>query len=331
MPVLALLYEKEYNLVKNSDKIVVIHFYAVWAEQCSYMNNLLTEMSSNDKYKDVIFAMITAEQFPQISMNHKIDAVPTIIFLSGGKEVDRVDGANPNLLTSKLTQLLSTHKKTPASPEIKSSPPSGDVSIEERIKSLINAAPVMLFMKGNTEQPRCGFSRKIVEILKDHSAEFKTFDILNNQEVRENLKKFSNWPTYPQLYVKGELIGGLDIVKELVESGELKEMLPKSKSIPMEDRLKSLISKSKVMVFLKGNRSQPKCGFSRQLIEILNNSGSQYETFDILEDEDVRQGLKKFSNWPTYPQVYVNGDLVGGLDIIKEHVENGELKSMLTA
>ena len=80
---------------------------------------------------------------------------------------------------------------------------------------------------------------------------------------------------------------------------------------------------------MKGNREEPRCGFSRTLIGILNETGLSYETFDILSDEEVRQGLKKFSNWPTYPQVYVKGDLVGGLDIIKELQESDDLISTL--
>lgn len=107
------------------------------------------------------------------------------------------------------------------------------------------------------------------------------------------------------------------------------------------------------MAFIKGDRNVPKCGFTRQLIEILNDTKQvpykiflfvaleytnrlwcmenrlSYETFDILTDEEVRQGLKSFSNWPTYPQVYVKGNLVGGLDIIKELREGGELLSTL--
>lgn len=68
---------------------------------------------------------------------------------------------------------------------------------------------------------------------------------------------------------------------------------------------------------MKGSPNAPRCGFSRTLVGILNELNAKYETFDILEDEEVRQGLKTFSNWPTYPQVYVNGEFIGGLDIIK--------------
>lgn len=185
----------------------------------------------------------------------------------------------------------------------------------------------MLFMKGSPQEPRCGFSRQIIQILKDHNVQYSSFDILSDEEVRQGLKTYSNWPTYPQVYVSGELIGGLDIVKELVESGELENTFPKT--VSLENRLKSLINKSPVMLFMKGNKEAAKCGFSRQILEIMNNTGVEYDTFDILEDEEVRQGLKTYSNWPTFPQLYVKGDLIGGLDIVKELLEGGELVSVL--
>merc|ERR1712002_838858 len=107
------------------------------------------------------------------------------------------------------------------------SPPgeSKTTELTPRLKKLINAAPCVLFMKGSAQEPRCGFSRQIVALLKEHSVQFSSFDILSDEEVRQGLKTYSNWPTYPQLYVNGELVGGLDIVKELQEAGELKDTL----------------------------------------------------------------------------------------------------------
>ena len=89
------------------------------------------------------------------------------------------------------------------------------------------------------------------------------------------------------------------------------------------------MNQAELMIFMKGDRFTPKCGFSRQLIDIVNETKLPFETFDILTDEEVRQGLKTFSNWPTYPQVYAKGNLIGGLDIIKELKEAGELISSL--
>ena len=130
------------------------------------------------------------------------------------------------------------------------------------------------------------------------------------------------------LRISGEFIGGLDILKEMNSNGELKPMLDEAKAAS-EPNYEALINKHQLMIFMKGNREKPQCGFSRTLIGILNETEIPYETFDILSDEDVRQGLKKYSNWPTYPQVYVKGELVGGLDIIKELKESGDLESTL--
>ena len=206
------------------------------------------------------------------------------------------------------------------------------------------SSDLMLFMKGVPTAPRCGFSRQAVEMLSDARVAFGTFDILTDEDVRQGLKKYSDWPTYPQLYVNGDLMGGLDIMKEMAEEGDLAEQLGVEKSDAgiggavtsadasgggsLDDRLKKLINRHRVMLFMKGLPSAPRCGFSRQIVELLDEEGASYDSFNILEDEDVRQGLKKYSDWPTYPQLYVDGDLVGGLDIVKEMKESGDLSDL---
>uniref|UniRef100_A0A8C4EST9 Glutaredoxin domain-containing protein n=1 Tax=Dicentrarchus labrax TaxID=13489 RepID=A0A8C4EST9_DICLA len=102
----------------------------------------------------------------------------------------------------------------------------------------LNQRPVMLFMKGNKEAARCGFSRQTLELLNGAGVDYDTFDILQDEEVRTGLKTYSNWPTYPQLYVKGELIGGLDILKELKESGDLVSKFLNTSSAMLEFKVK---------------------------------------------------------------------------------------------
>ena len=99
-------------------------------------------------------------------------------------------------------------------------PPPPPSSLDSKLRGLIQQAQVMLFMKGSPEAPKCGFSRSIVELLRNSAVAFSSFDILTDDEVRAGLKTFSDWPTYPQLYVNGALVGGLDIVREMVNSGE---------------------------------------------------------------------------------------------------------------
>lgn len=95
----------------------------------------------------------------------------------------------------------------------------------ERIKNIIESAPIVLFMKGNSDFPRCGFSANTIAILKHYGASFKTFNILTDEAIRQGIKEYSNWPTFPQLYVKGRLVGGNDIISEMHEDGELESLL----------------------------------------------------------------------------------------------------------
>lgn len=303
-------------LKDTGSAVVAVHFWADWAPQCTQISEVLQEMSKDGTYKQCMFVKVEAESVPEVSQKYKITAVPTCLLLKNGVEVERVNGANVPELKKKLDQQLA-----------KPTEPAPLEDLNTRLKKLINKAPVMMFMKGHPDEPRCGFSKQMIQLLGDQKVTYDTFDILTDPEVRQGLKEFSQWPTYPQLYIKGELVGGLDIVKELIETGEFKDQLPKEASL--DDRLKALVNQEKVMLFMKGNPDEPRCGFSKTTTAILKDTGVTFGHFDILQDETVRQGLKTYSNWPTYPQLYVKGDLIGGLDIIKELQESGELADTL--
>jgi monothiol glutaredoxin len=100
-----------------------------------------------------------------------------------------------------------------------------DTTVHDRIRHEITDAPVVLFMKGTPVFPQCGFSATVVQILSHMGVKFKGIDVLSDPSVRQAIKEFSNWPTIPQLYVKGEFVGGCDIIREMFETGELKHML----------------------------------------------------------------------------------------------------------
>jgi len=97
--------------------------------------------------------------------------------------------------------------------------------LKERIETIISSAPVVLFMKGNADFPQCGFSANTIAMLKHIGKPFNTFDILQDQDIRQGLKEYSNWPTFPQLYVNSKLIGGNDIITEMFEDGDLQEII----------------------------------------------------------------------------------------------------------
>lgn len=108
-----------------------------------------------------------------------------------------------------------------------------DNPVQERIKGDIDQNEVMLFMKGTPVFPQCGFSAAVVQILNHMGVKFGSADVLIDPEIRQGIKEFTNWPTVPQLYVKGEFVGGADIVREMFETGELEKMF-EDKGVPRE-------------------------------------------------------------------------------------------------
>lgn len=202
----------------RSPNLSVVHFSAEWAEQCKQVTDVLKELLNLPEIKSCgsIIGICDAESLSEISLEYKVDSVPTVIFFKNGNQVDRVDGADAAQISSKFK--AHSLNKT-ASVEVK------QPKLEDRLKALINKHKIMVFMKGTRDTPRCGFSRTLIQILTETGVQYETFDILTDEEVRQGLKEYSDWPTYPQLYVNGELIGGLDIIKELKASRELDSTL----------------------------------------------------------------------------------------------------------
>jgi Grx4 family monothiol glutaredoxin len=124
-------------------------------------------------------------------------------------------------------------------------------------------------------------------------------------------------------------------MKQMIENGDFELKLKQQKSNEQEKEmrkyLESLINQSPLMLFIKGTPEIPRCGFTKELINLLSQANiTDYKTFDILQDENVRQKLKEYSSWQTYPQIYVNGQFIGGLDILKQMYEEGTLVETLT-
>ncbi|SDA03058.1 BZ3501_MvSof-1269-A2-R1_Chr11g02858 [Microbotryum saponariae] len=208
--------------------VSVLYFRADWAETCQQMDQVVQQLVQ--RWDKVLFLSIEAESLPDISESFEVDAVPYFILLRvESLAIDHLGATDPspNALRPQLF-LFPPPRTTPY--------PAGDITatrdsdesdedLTKRCHELMKQSDVVLFMKGDRKTPRCGFSSKIVNILNEQDVEFTTFDILSDDAVRQKLKDLNEWPTFPQLIIKGEFVGGLDVVKEMVENGELKEML----------------------------------------------------------------------------------------------------------
>lgn len=209
----------------EANKLITIFFYATWASNCKETSDafkIASTTNSND-----LFLSIDADEQGDIAELFEIQSVPAFIFIKSGnilKEVSSSDAKDfedaYNNLISGISSSASTSKNETKSTSQEQEPTEDEETEEqlnERLMQLTAAAPVMLFMKGTPSEPKCGFSRQMVGILREHQVRFGFFDILKDDTVRQGLKKFSDWPTFPQLYFNGELVGGLDIIKESLE------------------------------------------------------------------------------------------------------------------
>jgi Grx4 family monothiol glutaredoxin len=207
----------------------VVNFTAAWAEPCAHLNTVFAELAV--EFTHLAFVQLDADAFPEHCERFQLESVPAFLFLHAGSLVDSVMGADVPALHNKVKQhdlsaAIASEPEVPITAPTAAGAAAAPQSLDDRLRALTHKAPVMLFMKGTPDEPRCGFSRTAVALLREEKVDFDTFDILSDEEVRQGLKKFSNWPTYPQLYGDGKLLGGLDIMKELKEEGELKSSLP---------------------------------------------------------------------------------------------------------
>jgi Grx4 family monothiol glutaredoxin len=334
--------EGELQALHSSHKgLTVVLLWAPWHPASAHLASQVLDRLAADK-KVARFGKVNTDICSSLATKLGANQVPFVAFLDPkGNKIDSLAGPDAPSLYEKVTRLAarpmdSACEGSGACAGSGESGATGEQDLNAELKTLINYSPVMLFMKGAKTEPFCKFSKQAIAMLNEITDDYSTFDILQNNKVREGLKEYSNWKTYPQLYIQGELVGGIDIMKEMndeVEPGSTDSSLKKvilAAASPeveesLEDKLKAIINQETVMLMMKGNPEQPRCGFSRKMSELLKEQKVEFGTFDILSDQEVREGLKSYSNWQTYPQLYSNGKLIGGLDIVLELVEEGNL------
>jgi len=236
-----------------SSTLAVIYFHAPWAAPCKQMSLVLSTLASTyPADAPIAFLALDAEELPDIAEQYDVTAVPFIVLQREGRSLETISGSDAAKVRAAVEKYagagsgdaktvlppaqtvtkpapsqqngvdgsknLAAYAPTASDPNTAPDYSSGESSKEElnkRLGELVKAAPVMLFMKGTPSSPQCGFSRKTVALLREKGVRYGFFNILADDEVRQGLKEYSDWPTFPQLYADGELVGGLDIVSLL--------------------------------------------------------------------------------------------------------------------
>jgi len=198
------------------------------------MNEVVLELAK--KYPKLLVLQVEADALDDITESFDVQSVPTFVVLRGHTLLDRISGAD----AATLTKAIEKHTNIPAPPQSKTSQAPAKASdysateekqetpeqLEQRLRDLMTQHKIVLFMKGDRDVPRCGFSKQIIALLREQNvSDYATFDILTDESVRQGLKKLNDWPTFPQLIINGEFVGGLDVVKEAVGNGEFAELI----------------------------------------------------------------------------------------------------------
>lgn len=201
---------------------LIVSFYAPWAAPCAQMSTVLKTLAAEypADNNSTSWVSLNAEELADISEKYDVTAVPFLVLIRNNTVLETVSGSS----AVKVREAIEKHAGKPGGSaatnggagaeveEVEVDPAKAKEELNKRLAELVKAAPVMLFMKGTPSAPQCGFSRQLVAILREHSVKYGFFNILADDEVRQGLKEFADWPTYPQLWMDGELVGGLDIV-----------------------------------------------------------------------------------------------------------------------
>ncbi|KAI1339095.1 thioredoxin-like protein [Xylariaceae sp. FL0016] len=218
-----------------SSTLLIISFHAEWAAPSKQMQTVLETLASEYPVTDpptTSWVRVLAEELEEVSNEYDVTAVPYLVLERNSHILEKVSGSS----VVKVRNAIETHVKQDGAPakatngaatsdkpaaaevETETDPEKAKEELFKRLGELVKAAPVMLFMKGTPSAPQCGFSRQLVGMLRERSVKYGFFNILADDEVRQGLKEFAEWPTYPQLWMDGELVGGLDIIKEELEN-----------------------------------------------------------------------------------------------------------------
>ncbi len=236
---IASLSDAEAFFASHPASVAVFYSVAPWSPPSQQLAEVIATLAEDYPVFSFFKVDADAPDVGPLCAATALTTVPCVSVLRGGRLVGSVPGFDPEA----VAKILDTAAAAPAPAAAAASAaataapaPAADPwpALEARLKALIAHAPVVLFMKGVPTAPRCGFSRQVVELLAAHRVVYESFDILTDNAVREGLKKLSKWPTYPQLYADGQLVGGLDVLKELAEAGELEESLPEGSIAPAE-------------------------------------------------------------------------------------------------
>jgi len=233
----------------------------------------------------------------------EIDTVQTLVCIhpeGSDKKQETITGVKPEQLTSLIENENSTYKQWYEDEKKRAF---------RDIEGYIGSYPFFIFLKGSKEEPKCKFTRRLVEMLGKSGYNYKTFNILADQRIRQWLKVFSSWPTFPQVFINQKFAGGIDVVTELIENEEFDDMVPQScKPLPPAEQMKKTLEENELVVFINGSVDDPEDDGSKEMVSKLRDTQVRFAGIDLKKlPEGVAPKSEPFLFMNSIPVCKVNG------------------------
>lgn len=289
----------------NFEKLFVNIFFSPSSSDSSSYVTSLQEAASF--YEHILFIFLDIEKCIDLVKAFKVEKTP-IIILSDANKKPLKTLSEPNQL---ILELEDDYSSFQANFQLEKQ------RMFKQIEEILSVSPIMVFIKGTPQEPKCGFTASLLEILKNFALKFGYFNILESEDVRNWLRFYAKWNTYPQFYVEKKLIGGLDVIKDLISKGEFEKVLPKNcRNSQPEDKLARILDdcRGKVLVIYKGKLQNEE---NQQVLKQLSAIGVKFVINDAEKDEDFAEFLtKKFQQ--KLPICFFNGEFAGNAINVKE-------------
>ena len=301
------------------EKLFVNFFYAPKLAQSEELLSSLKSIASF--YTDAIYVFIDIEKCPDLVKAFDVLVVPSIVLSDANKKVlKRLENPQMNELILNLEDDIALFKTNFAVEKER---------MFAKIEKILDVSQVMVFIKGTPLEPKCGFTSSLLEIMKSFGLNFGYFNILEDEDVRNWLRYYAKWNTYPQLHINKKIIGGLDVVKDLVANNKFLELIPETAkkgdpSIKFNRILEEC--KGKIVVFM-GDLAADE---SKKMAKLLKDNGVKFVVSEVMGDKNLEQYILGKYNEKSLPLCFINGEFVGRFDTLYEICQKKKLLPMVS-
>ncbi|KAL4459496.1 hypothetical protein ABPG74_018109 [Tetrahymena malaccensis] len=310
--------ERDFNRItlNNFGKLIVITFYADWYDHSVNYVEQIANLQELMQIQDVVFCKCDAEKVPEVANKFQVSMVPTVVLTETRKTtIKKFENEVPAVLFEQIEEANKTFKNQFENEKER---------MYAKIKELLSQPGVLMFIKGTPQEPECKFTRELLGIIESLKIRFRYYDIIADIDMRHWLRHYNKWPTYPQIFIDGKLLGGLDVLKEHIAKNTL-EIPASCKISEPKERLQQIIQEHKSILFMEGTPNDENLSEnSKKFINLLAQAGIRFSVFNLSIDCNLKDYLKETYK-STDPYFFAGKQYVGNLEVVIELSKKQEL------